>query len=557
MLLEYGPYSSRVRDVPLLEFSSSWVVPFDALPGLILPNIVAQWPVYGEPRPHVSAELAGGLAPVVILIACLWRRGRAVLRALPWEWALCGLALFLSMWPMPAKLSHSFRWLPLFFLALGLLAAHALAWVRSSETHSNAVAPSAPRKLPNLGRVALILLVFVWLREFLSPAWFDTRLIASGAVLGLAACLWSFIEGRLAPTSPLRTWAPCAVVILSCWAAYASCLTVGYVPQWDIGEQARQPGPLDPAIRYLSVHTWKDMIDDYRPYDVNNKRVLGVGEELYIGTTSSYAGLDFVNGYSPMGPLGLQDVFNWRFNGCFGDEADAERVLTSEAGPDGLLRRMGVDGLVVSERFDSYRPTLLSYGWTETAQVKGGRVYRRSGPPSPRAYAVVEAEVAARDAARDALLTHGTAPAPSILLASPGRDAAGDQTFTPAEVSVVEEGRNSMTVDVTSAHGEGESLVVFTRPWFPGYRAVCDGKPVPVEVYDLFLPAVRLPAGVKGRVVLEYWPTSLTVGLWISGTTAALLALAVAAAACGRLTPARAPERPAREERSTPVEQLA
>ena len=225
-----------------------------------------------------------------------------------------------------------------------------------------------------------------------------------------------------------------------------------------------------------------------------------------------------------MKPLGLQEVFHWNPHGFFQEPADAERVLSSETGPDGLLRRMGVDGLVVSERFDSFRPSLLSYGWKETAEVKGGRVYQRGGPPSPRAYAVTAAEiVAAREAAADALLTHGTAPAPSVLLPSAGQVAAGEKTFAPAQVSVIEDGRNSMTVDVASAPGEGEVLVVFARPWFPGYRAVCDGKPVPVEVYDLFLPAVRLPAGTNGRVVLEYWPTSLTVGLWLAGTTSALL----------------------------------
>ena len=157
-------------------------------------------------------------------------------------------------------------------------------------------------------------------------------------------------------------------------------------------------------------------------------------------------------------------------------------------------------------------------------------MFQRTGPPSARAYAAPAAEVVAdRASAVDALLTHGAGPAPSLLLAAPHSAPEGKLTTAPARVSVVEDRRNSMTVDVASPPGEGEVLVVFARPWFPGYHAVCNGKTVPVEVYDLFLPAVRLPAGTNGQVVLEYWPTSLTIGLWLAGTTAALLALAVAA----------------------------
>ena len=128
MVFQFAPYSDRAHNGPLLLTSNTWVVPFDALPGLVLPNVVAQWFVFTLPRAHASSELAGGLVPVVVLAACLWHGGRAVLRALRWEWALAGLGLVLITCPSPAKLPHSFRWLPLFFLALGLLAAHALAW---------------------------------------------------------------------------------------------------------------------------------------------------------------------------------------------------------------------------------------------------------------------------------------------------------------------------------------------------------------------------------------------------------------------------------------------
>ena len=139
------------------------------------------------------------------------------------------------------------------------------------------------------------------------------------------------------------------------------------------------------------------------------------------------------------------------------------------------------------------------------AQVKGGRVFQQIGLAHARAYAVTEAETAMNHAsAVNAMLMHGVAPAPALLAPASGQAAENEWRhwhFANAQVTVVEDRRNSMTVDVAGAGGKGEALVVFTRPWFPGYHAVCDGKSVPVEVYDLFMPAVRLPAGVNGRVV--------------------------------------------------------
>jgi uncharacterized membrane protein YfhO len=93
--------------------------------------------------------------------------------------------------------------------------------------------------------------------------------------------------------------------------------------------------------------------------------------------------------------------------------------------------------------------------------------------------------------------------------------------FAPAQVTVIEETRNATRVDVVT-QGEGETLIVFSRPWYPGFRAHLDGQPVAVELADLMLPTVRLPAGASGRLVLEYRPRSLVVGAWSAAVTACL-----------------------------------
>ena len=87
------------------------------------------------------------------------------------------------------------------------------------------------------------------------------------------------------PRSSDPSIATCAVVIFSCWIAYADCRSISDVPHWKITEQARQTGPLDPSVRYLSVHTMPDV------FDIVNERYhdpcQGIGEELYFGCTSS------------------------------------------------------------------------------------------------------------------------------------------------------------------------------------------------------------------------------------------------------------------------------
>jgi hypothetical protein len=93
--------------------------------------------------------------------------------------------------------------------------------------------------------------------------------------------------------------------------------------------------------------------------------------------------------------------------------------------------------------------------------------------------------------------------------------------FAPAQVTPVAELRNAVVVDVASLASDHDVLVAFSRPWYPGYRAFCDGRPVEVQLIDLTIPAVRLPAGTSGRVVLEYWPRSLERGCWLVVLTGA------------------------------------
>ena len=81
--------------------------------------------------------------------------------------------------------------------------------------------------------------------------------------------------------------------------------------------------------------------------------------------------------------------------------------------------------------------------------------------------------------------------------------------FAPVQVTVIEESRRKMAAQVTSAGGQGEILVVFSRPWFPGYRAVCNGQPVPVEVGETdegFTVRAKVPGFQEKEIELHVEP---------------------------------------------------
>jgi hypothetical protein len=508
MLVEYIPSTYR-GTTPALHLSYDWAVPVHGWMALLFPSVLVPWRVYADWKAHVPVELTGGLVPVVILAALVRSRGWRGVWALRGEWLLVVGTALLAMSPGLGNFRYTFRWLPLFFLALALLAARALALLRAD--------PAPPSRL---GWVCTCLLLPAWAAAQVfgsGPSWL---VLGSGVGLLVLALLWTWAESR-PRLARLRPWLPAAVVVASCALSYASFIEYYEDPIWPLGEEVRRPGPLEPGRRYLSVYSFDDIIPT-GPHDPG-RRFEGSGGPLYPCNLPMYAGLDFVSGYSPMRPAGLQELF--AFDSTHGSvpDATAGRLLDAESGPDGLLQLYAVDGLVVAQRYERSEPGLKAQGWREVAQVEGGKVFHREGPPSLRVRAVECAEVlTVRDEVRRRLTEDRAGPVPLLLLGSPESTRGGAASFAPARVTVVAETRNAVTADVEAADDGRETLLVFSRPWYPGYRATCAGGPVPVEDLDLTLPAVRLPAGTRGRVVLEYRPRSLIWGAALAGITGLL-----------------------------------
>src|SRR5262249_54361907 len=111
-------------------------------------------------------------------------------------------------------------------------------------------------------------------------------------LIGLAAA-WFWLE-FVSSSSEFRSWAPVAVTFCAFFATYLCMPTNCGVPRYNFTEELVKPAPLDPQRLYLSVYPWAELT-----YAMTNKPQ-PVGQTLRPGSSSMWAGLRFVNGYSPI-----------------------------------------------------------------------------------------------------------------------------------------------------------------------------------------------------------------------------------------------------------------
>jgi len=95
---------------------------------------------------------------------------------------------------------------------------------------------------------------------------------------------------------------------------------------------------------------------------------------------------------------------------------------------------------------------------------------------------------------------------------------APDAIVDPGPARIVAEGAGWLTVDA-----EGPGWLVTTQPWYPGWSAEADGRPLAVEAVDGALVGVSLPPAAH-RVTVRYWPGGLTRGLLVTGLAVLVLA---------------------------------
>jgi hypothetical protein len=433
------------------------------LPGLILPSWTVNWTDFSSRKIlHTATELACGLvAPVAVISGFIWR-GHMLVRRLKWELILLLIVLSLCMIPTAGLFRWSFRWLPFFHLVLAVCAAEALRSFQDSRRPWSAT--------PATAALALVILTAIAISIFHTGG--NDAFPLVWILIGLAA-LWFLLEFLL-PDSGFRHWAPVVITFSALLATYLCIPTNCGVPRYNFSQELLKPAPLDPARLYLSIYPWAELT-----YCVANKPQ-PVGQTLRPGSTSMWAGLHFINGYSPIRPAGVAREFATTIHGEI-NPAMGEYLLNYQAGEDGELARLGVDGIVVAREVDiAPRPTSE---WELVVSTDEGRVFHRRGPPFARVRSVTWI------------------------------DSRPNEQFASATVSRINDSRNRVEADIDVPNGDQLALLTFSRPYFRGYEARLGNQKLAVTSYRGLFPILEVPAGSNGRLTFTYRPSWLTWGI--------------------------------------------
>src|SRR5947199_2220052 len=444
-----------------------WLVPPAALPGLILPCWTVNWSDFSNRYlPHTAMELACGLVAPAALIAGLVWRARALVRQIKWELFFLLFVLLLSMLPTAGLFRWSFRWLPLFHLVLAICAAEVLHLRMGSSAFGEAASDR-----PVLATAALVLTAGTAIAMLTLGATGSYAFPLTWIFLGLAAvwCLWEVALRH----SDLRKWAPVAITFSALLATYIYIPTNCGVPTYNFSQQLLKPTPLDPARLYLSIYPWAELT-----YCVSNKPQ-PVGEVLRPGSTPMWAGLHFINGYSPIRPAGVAREFATSIHGEINPDVGSY-LLNNQAGKDGELALLGVDGIVVARELD-FTPQPTSE-WEAALTTDEGRVFHRRCAPFARVRSI------------------------SSIDSRPG------EQFVIAIVSRINNSRNRVEADIDVSNGNHPALLTFSRPYFRGYKAKMGNQKLAVTSYRGLFPTVEVPAGAHGRLALIYQPAWLVWG---------------------------------------------
>ena len=439
-----------------------WRVPPAALPGFILPWWTVNWTDFSSrSQPHTAAELACGLVAPAALIAGLVWGGRQLVRQIKWELGLLLLVLVLCMIPTAGMFRWSFRWLPFFDLILAICAAQVLQLKPGARTAAT---------------TALALVVLTTVAGLIFHTTDSHAFPVTWIFFGLAS-IWVCLV-LLLRRSNSQLWAPVAITFCALLATYMCLPTNCGVPRYNFSQELLKPAPLDPQRLYLSVYPWAELT-----YAMTNNPE-PVGQTLRPGSTSMWAGLRFINGYSPIRAPGVAREFATSIHGEINPEVGSH-LLNHQAGGDGELALMGVDGIVVAREV-SITPQPDSE-WELVVSTNEGKVFHRRGAPFSRVRSVT-----------------------SI-------DSRPNEQFVLATISRINESRNFVNADIDVPTGDRSALLTLSRPFFRGYKARIGDQKLAITSYRGLFPILEVPAGTHGRLTVAYRPVWL---LWGGGVAA-------------------------------------
>ena len=488
MLIEYSPATLRGQVTRSVIFQTEFLVPIKAYLGMILPTLSAPWSVpWSSALERSSFVMHVGLAPAAILVKAALSLRSELTRKLRYDLFFLVVLQLLASFPSLGMFRWSFRWLPLFFVQLALVAGRADRLLRRTSSH------------PRYGATALSLVVATsaYSLSFESNRTATNIWFCLGLVL---ACIVWWLAER---SSHLTRWRE----HLPWFAVFTTTLLLVGVLFGEVRPRPRQyvarEKPLfDPEITYLAAYSrenyWAVPIKVY-------------GQRFFPGNDHMYSNRRFVNGYSPMGPAGTTRLFGFDYIGALGTR------ISRELGP--TLERMAVDGLVIWP--ETIQPEDFPLGEFErVASTPEFEVYHRRSGRTPRVQIVREAR-ACSWVSKIWKLQRTSLP----TLERTAQGEAEPLKFASAPLHIREDSRHRVVVEVDTSEADRPVLISFARAWYPGYRASVDGESTEVLRLDGLMPAVLLPAGRELEAVLEFRPRSFVAGVALSGLSLGVIVL--------------------------------
>jgi hypothetical protein len=260
-------------------------------------------------------------------------------------------------------------------------------------------------------------------------------------------------------------------------ATYLWLPTNSGLPRYPFPSSLTNAEPLDPTRLYFSIYPAPEI-----SYRIENHPA-PVGEITRPGSTSMWAGLRFLNGYSPIGGATVSRVLGLQTHG----EADlgtAQYFVEHEAGPNELLSLLGVDGIILARDLGIPPPPRAE--WDLVLDSSEAQVFHRRGGPIP--------------------VVHSVESMPT----SP------NEKWTRAKVNGGNEQRQKITAEVEVPAGTQPACLLVSRPYFPGYSASLAGQSLDVTSYRGLIPMIKIPANAHGRLTITYRPSWLVWGAAIA-----------------------------------------
>jgi hypothetical protein len=488
-----------------------WTVPIASAPGVVLPMFTTTWYSWVDRRERDCFELYCGFVPAVAFLAIFWRARFRFVRRHAWECCFLVITLLLCTYGIIGSFRWPFRWLPLFHLQLGVLGAFAVQeWPHERSSARKGLVPAFSTTLGCWGLLFVTLALGWAILESPSVFRFDNTTpvhVLSGAALMAGICLIWAIGEWLARRSPrFQDWVPVGMMAIALVLPWQFCTSQNSTLQWTIDHRVLEPGLLDKDRLYFAFL--------FAEKDTNGENDAD-GVVRRFGNTPLYAGVKFINGYSPM-PNDLHGkILHYEWMGCgYIRPKNAKYMIRNETGPDGLLQLLGVDGIVLGRNYVHYTEELEKRGWTVVSETPYEAILHRDGPKLPVIRPVDEfRSVGNAKGIVSGITERGSTPAPALLLADKNHPAGTATLCEPVKVSDIQESRLSVRCRVENPSLRREGFVVCSRAWYPGYQATLNGKPVDACAVNSIQAGISIPPGAKGELVLRYDPPLLQYGL--------------------------------------------